>query len=121
MAWHPAEARKPVVLAGIAGVRICRSRPVMADPVVCRALLLALPDVARIETCACQEGREPLAADALPDFLHRDSALLCGRLDVRTTQSARHRRILALVGSSSLGRRFLRSLRDRGDRIPVHP
>ena len=31
-----------------------------------------------------------------------------------------HRRILALVGGSPLGRRFLRGLRHRRDRVPVH-
>ncbi len=38
----------------------------------------------------------------------------------RQTQPG-HRRVLALVGGAPLGRRLLRGLRHRGDRLPVHP
>ena len=64
--------------------------------------------------------REPFAADAVSDFEHRHSAVLRGRPDVRPAQPAHHRRVLALVGGSSLGGRLLRSVRHRGDRLPAH-
>ena len=40
--------------------------------------------------------------------------------DVRETFPAHHSRVLALVGRPSVGGRILRSLRDRGHRVPAH-
>ena len=73
MAGHPAEARQPLVLVRIAGLRIRRSRPVLADPAVRRPVVLAVADVARTEAGAGTPRRELFAADAVPDLQHCDS------------------------------------------------
>src|SRR5215469_11151115 len=56
-------------------------------------------------------------ADALPDLRGGHSVVLRFGPDVRRTKPPRHRRVLALVSSPSVGGGLLRGVRNGGDRV----
>src|SRR4051794_28773221 len=72
------------------------------------------------ETCAAEGRRGQESADVISYFERCDPSLLRCRADVWTAQSCGGRRVLALVGSSPLGGRLLRSLRYGCNRVPLH-
>ena len=83
---HPAETRQSMVLVRLAGLRICRSRPPLADPALCRFDVLAVADVARSQAGVGAQRRKPLPAYALPCLEHCDPG--CSTQPVSCTGSA---------------------------------
>ena len=83
-------------------------------------VLLVVPDVCGRSNRRSEARAKTIRCCAVPGLEHRDPAVLRGGPDVRTAQPPRDGRILALVGGSPLGGRLLRSVRHRGDRVPLH-
>ena len=104
VAGHSAEAREPVVLVRLTGLRIRGPGALLADPAIWGTGVLAVADVARAASGVGEARREPAIAGAVPHFGDCDPAVLCGWLDVWAAQSADYGGVLALVGSPSVGR-----------------
>ncbi len=105
---------------GDQGYDICGPRTLLANLALRRPRPLARADGPRSQARPHAQKRRPRSALALPHLLHRHPALLRRRPDVRPAQQPRHRRILALVGRSPLGRGILRGLRHCGHCVPFH-
>ena len=98
--------RRPVVLVRPSGLRVRRSRPRLAGGAVCR-LLLWLFLIARSAIPALKRERQQQIADhALSGDDRRHRALLRSRTFLGNAFASDGRRILALVGRASLGRRI---------------
>src|SRR5436190_926933 len=104
---HPTQTWKPLVLAGHAGLRIRGLGPSVANSAIRWPRVLALADVAGFASGTAKARSEPFTFDDVRGFEYRDPSVLCRRSHVRPAQQSGHRRVLALVGSASLGRRLL--------------
>src|SRR5262249_58432998 len=88
MAGDPTEAGQSLVLVRLARLRVRRPGSRLADSAFCRTHFLVVADVEGDEARAASARRELFTPDAVSDFKHRYSAVLCGGIDVWARQRA---------------------------------